>query len=76
MLHAQTYYTCLQQRRHPKPTILKDAACLNVPYMLVTEETSQVDKTWLKTGTRKNISLMLFKEGTSHSDKSWLNVVL
>ena len=40
--------------------------------MLVTAETSQSDRSWLKARARLNISAILVTADTSHFDRSWL----
>lgn len=53
---------------------LKAMACANMPSMLVTLDTSQADKSWLKTD-EANMYSMSVTLLTSHPERSWLNAL-
>ena len=47
-------------------------ALSNMDSMLVTADTSHVDKSWLKAQAYENMNAMLVTVDTSHFDRSWL----
>ena len=51
---------------HADRSWLKDAALLNIDFMLVTADTSHADRSWLKEGAFENIYAMSTTFDTSH----------
>ena len=45
---------------------------MNIPHMLVTDDTSHADRSWLKDCALLNIPAMLVTAETSHAERSWL----
>ena len=53
----------------------KESAPENIPFMFVTDETSQELRGWLKEEAPQNISHMVVTEETSQVEMSWLKEV-
>ena len=56
----------------PHSVCWKERAPLNIDCMLVTWDTAQLDRSWLKDSAKSNIDCMFVTRDTSHLDKSWL----
>ena len=51
---------------------MKVDASENINFMLVTADTSHLDRSWLKADAYENMLPMLVAADTSHFDRSWL----
>ena len=56
----------------PHSVCWKELAPLNIDCMLMTWDTSHLDRSWLKASAKLNIECMLMTWDTSHLDRSWL----